>query len=404
MGNQSTEPQKSFRRTLLLPTLFLCVFLAFSVTWFLGTLLINVSASFNVPIGTASQLVTIGYVTGLIMGFAMSAFAIRFKHKSLFVFGVALFAVAVLIWFFAPNFATAILAQVLVGASFSTISIMAYTLIGEQLPLERRGWATGLVAAAIMTSSLVLGVVSGVIASVAGWRMVPLGFIFPISIVCLFLALLVVPSKQPQPRSEAKPSFVQALKKILTRVSPIACTVSAAMVSFSMVFPIFAVSFLRITFSLSPTYAGLCMTMAAALGIVGGVVGGRAVNRIGRKPLTITAVLFVGLSAFLFTFMPAAAFSIMAWGVNAFAAGVIIASLPSLTLEQVPEYRGSMMSIYSSFDSAGMITGLIIGGLVLNLFANSFHMLYIIFGLVGVSTAAVVFFFAKDPCRPGSTP
>ena len=77
--------------------------------------------------------------------------------------------------------------------------------------------------------------------------------------------------------------------------------------------------------------------------------------------------------------------------------------LPSLTLKQVPEYKGSMMSIYTSFDSGGYILGLIASGLVLNLYANNFHILYIIFGAVGISTAAVVFFFAEDPCKRAPT-
>ncbi len=397
MDGKTTEPLKSFRRTLFLPLLLLCFFLIWSISYFVSTLLINVSASFNVPIGTASQFLTIATITGLIVGLAMSALAIRYKHRSLFIFGVALYPILALIWSFAPNFATAALASVLAGVGGAMITIMAYTLIGEHLPLEKRGWAMGLFLASIMASALVVAPLSGFIAGISGWRMVPLEFIFPMSIVCLVLAVLVVPSNQPQPNSEAQPSFVQAVKRIFTQISPIACLVSTAMIAF-VVFPYFAVSFLRIAFSLSPTYAGLCMSMAAAVGIVGGVAGGRLVNRIGRKPLAITSALFFGLSALIFTFMPTVAFSVLAWALNAFAGGLYFTGLPSLNLEQVPEYRGSMMSIANSFDNAGTILGLSVAGLVLNLYA-SFHLVYVIFGVVGLATVPVLFFFAKDPCK-----
>jgi len=90
------------------------------------------------------------------------------------------------------------------------------------------------------------------------------------------------------------------------------------------------------------------------------------------------------------------------WIVNALAAAAIGAGLGSLALEQVPEYRGSMMSIFSSFQGAGMVVGLITSGLVLNLYANNFHLLYIIFGMMGFSAAALLFLLAKDPCRAGS--
>jgi predicted MFS family arabinose efflux permease len=392
----------SFRRTLLLPILLLCVFLGYSINFFFSTLLLNVASTFNVPIGTASQLVTIGTLTGLIMGFAMSALAIRFKHKSLFLFGIAFYAVGVLVYFFAPNFATAILAMVLIGASLSTIVIMVYTLIGEQLPLERRGWAAGIVMSSIMASAVVLGTVSGFIASIAGWRMVLLGFIFPISMVCLALAAVVVPSKQPLLQTDVKPSYVQALKKIFMNKSPLACAVSTTLVAFSTVFPIYAVTFLRIIFSASAALGGVYFAIAAGVGIVGGVVGGRLINRYGRKPLTIVAVLFLAISAILFTFMPTAGVSVAIWAINSFAAAVALAGLPSLTLEQVPEYRASMMSINNAFYNAGSVLGVIIGGLVLNLYANNFHILYVLFGVAGAFTAVVLFFFAKDPCKTGS--
>jgi predicted MFS family arabinose efflux permease len=403
MIDEETTADKSFKRTLLLPTLLLCVFLAFSVNVFFQTLLVNVASSFNVPIGTASQLLTIGVLAVLIMSFAMSALAIRFKHKSLFLFGVVLYAVGVLVYFFALNFATWILAQILLGTSMPMILIMVYTLIGEQFPLERRGWAMGLLASTSLASAVVVGPISGVIAGVAGWRMVLLGFIFPVSIICLALAYVTVPSKQPQPQANAKPSYTQALKKIFTRLSPSACAISAALVAFAFVFAYFAVSFLRIAFSLSPALGGVCMMIGGLAGIVGGVVGGRLINRYGRKPLAIWGALFVAISDILFTFMPSAVFSVVMWTVNAFAAATTVAGSSSLSLEQVPEYRGSMMSIYASFDSSGTIVGLIVGGLVLNLYANNFHLLYIIFGVMGFAAAALLFFLAKDPCKAGST-
>jgi predicted MFS family arabinose efflux permease len=402
MKDEVSMADKSFKRTLLLPTLLLCVFLNYSVGFSLSTLLVNVASSFNVPIGSASQLFTVVYLVGLVMGVVMSALAISFKQKALFLFGIALYVVGVLVWFFAPNFATALLAQVLLGIGGSMFGIMVYALIGEQLPLNRRGWAMGLVMSSAMTSAVVLGPVSGVIAGFAGWRMVLLGFIFPISIVCLALGAIIVPSKQLQPQAEAKPSYAQALKKIFAHVSPIACTVGQFLISFAIIFAVYAVSFLRIAFSLSSAWGGVCMMIGGAAGIVGGVLGGRLVNRVGRKPLAVSGTLFVAISDILFTFMPNAEASVVVWIVNALAAAVIGAGLGSLALEQVPEYRGSMMSIFSSFTSAGSIVGLIVGGLILNLYANNFHMLYIIFGVMGFAAAAVLFFLAKDPCKAGS--
>ena len=62
------------------------------------------------------------------------------------------------------------------------------------------------------------------------------------------------------------------------------------------------------------------------------------------------------------------------------------------------------MSLNSSFQYIGLIVGLTISGLALNLYANNFQILYIMFGICGVASAAVVFLFAKDPCKNQSPP
>jgi len=87
------------------------------------------------------------------------------------------------------------------------------------------------------------------------------------------------------------------------------------------------------------------------------------------------------------------------WMVSAGFASMSIVGLNSLALEQVPGFRGTMMSLNGSFRSIGVIVGLILSGLLLNLYANNFQILYAIFGVCGVASAAVLFFFAKDPCK-----
>ena len=129
----------SLRINLLVPCLLLCTFLATSMPFFLGTLLVDIAASFKVSIGTASQLSIISNLMGIVMGLALSIISIKIKHRSLLLMGNALFAFGTLLYFMAQNFFSVILVSFLLGASASTIIIMVYTLIGEQLPLEGLG-------------------------------------------------------------------------------------------------------------------------------------------------------------------------------------------------------------------------------------------------------------------------
>jgi predicted MFS family arabinose efflux permease len=78
-----------------------------------------------------------------------------------------------------------------------------------------------------------------------------------------------------------------------------------------------------------------------------------------------------------------------------------MAGLTSLTLEQVPTFRASMMSINGSFQNVGMALGAIIGGLVLNCFNNNFQLLMTVLGSLGASAAIVLFLFTNDPYKVG---
>jgi len=162
------------------------------------------------------------------------------------------------------------------------------------------------------------------------------------------------------------------------------------------------VSFFRLTFNVSSAIGGAILSIGTAGGILGGIIGGRLINKYGRKPLTITAILLNGISTILFTFMPLIELSVVLGFIGGTAMAVIITGLQSLALEQVPEFRGSMMSIGNSFENIGGILAIIIGGLVLNLYNNNFHLLMTIFGVVGIVAVPVLLLFAKDPTKPSA--
>jgi len=109
MTGETVVASKSLKRTLLIPTLLLCVFLSGTVAYFVIVAFVDLSASFKVSIGTVSVLPIIAWALGTIMGVIMSALTIRFKHKPLLISGIALYAIGALGFFLAQNFATVIL-------------------------------------------------------------------------------------------------------------------------------------------------------------------------------------------------------------------------------------------------------------------------------------------------------
>jgi len=75
----------------------------------------------------------------------------------------------------------------------------------------------------------------------------------------------------------------------------------------------------------------------------------------------------------------------------------MITAFSSLTLEQVPTYRGTMMSLSSASMSMGDVIGGAVGGLLLIKF--DYGVLGITFGAVAVVGALVFHFIAVDTTR-----
>jgi DHA1 family putative efflux transporter-like MFS transporter len=399
MSTPQLAVEKSLRSRLFLPALFLGAFLANTFAFFFSTAMVNVASSLNVTVGTASQLATVSIFAGLIIGLVMGGLAVRFKHKSLFLVGVAIFGAGTLGSFFAPNFALFLFFNLFLGIGTTMIDIMAFALIGDFLPLEKKGMAVGLVIGAAFFASLIMPQVTSVITNAVGWRSVLLWFIFPVSVVSLLFGFLILPSKPRQEQAANKPQYMEAFKQILTNKSALTCQVGTTLMNLSFCVGIYSVSFLRLYFTASLSTAAIFATIASAMGVLGSIVGGRLIKRIGSKPLTVVTGVIEGIFAVLIAFMPNALASAAMWMVSAAFGSAMGVALVSLSLEQVPAFRGTMMSLNISFRYIGLIVGLIISGLLLNLYANNFQILYVMFGVAAVASAAVVFLFAKDPTK-----
>ena len=137
--------------------------------------------------------------------------------------------------------------------------------------------------------------------------------------------------------------------------------------------------------------------MAAYCYTFGSLISGRFVDRVGRKPFTATTALLAGSFTVSFVFVPNFWFSLLLNLVAAFVFGMFTAAAISLTLEQVPAYRGTMMSVDSAFVNLGYALGAAVGGMTLLGFG--YEGLGATLGLFGIVAAVVFYLFARDPTR-----
>jgi predicted MFS family arabinose efflux permease len=76
-------------------------------------------------------------------------------------------------------------------------------------------------------------------------------------------------------------------------------------------------------------------------------------------------------------------------------------AMTNLTLEQVPESRGTMMSINNVLTSLGASIGGVVGGVSLALFG--YTGMFFTFAALILIAVAIYFFLTKDPCTTMQT-
>jgi predicted MFS family arabinose efflux permease len=103
-----------------------------------------------------------------------------------------------------------------------------------------------------------------------------------------------------------------------------------------------------------------------------------------------------GLCLLAFLNVPNVWLSLLFWLLSSFTSGVRYAAYNSIALEQVPDYRGSMMSLSQVTQDLGSFIGTGIGGVILVLAS------YDVLGVLGAASimASLIFhLFVVDPMR-----
>lgn len=402
----STSSLKSSPKMVFVAALLVAVFAAAVIDIVIPINILDIADTFNVLPGTVTQLDSFIAITSVVTALLLAAFGARFRYKSLVLIGILFILVCSIGLFLAPTFPLAQLIVPLNGIGSVLIVVTAQTFIGNNYPLDKKAKAIGWIAAAGTLANAIGAPIVGFMTGIGGWRSTLIWFMFPIALFSLIFILLVFPYDLPPPRPPVKKEpFMSGFKQVLVNKSAIACLITAFFGN-AFVFggAVLEVTFLRQVFSVQPALAALIGPLIdTGLITVGAVIGGYMVNHIGRKRLTVTALFSAGSLTLLAYFMPdLIPFLALRW-TAAPIIGVIAAAAANLTLEQVPQFRGTTMSLASAFGGVGVAVGTGVVGAVLNLYANpvtGFQALGLTVGIFAFTGALINLLFARDPLNP----
>lgn len=385
--------------TLVLPSLVMSRFSNQGASILTGLLLIDIGVTFGVSVGIMGQIRTASSVALVLGALTIGALSLRFKHRSLLVAGLLLQAISALGCSLAPDFYTMFVFYSLVGLGIAMVTPMGLTLVAEYFPVEKRAGAIGWILSGASISYLVGSPAVGFLAAFGGWRMAFLGFVVPVSLLSLMLALKGLPSTAfGQRQAMSLGGYLEGFKGVFSNKSADAClagtTLSWACFQTNL---LYGASFLRQRFLLSTTLVSIITIGSASFFMIGSLSGGRLVRRLGRKPMTVLSALLTGIFIISSVNLPSLWLCMVTGYLANLFGGMRITASSSLTLEQVPKFRGTMMSINSAADGMGAALGAGLGGW--GILLSGYEFAGWVLGSLGIISAAVFQVLAADPTR-----
>jgi MFS family permease len=271
------------RRTLTLALLTLTYFFSYMDRQILAILLELIKADLQLSdtqLGLLSGLAFAIFYAGL--GIPVARLADRSNRRNIIAVSLAIWSAMTVVCGVAQNFVQLLLARIGVGIGEAGSSPPSHSIIADLYPVEKRASAM-----AIYTLGVVLGggfgtLIGSQLAAAYGWRVAIMAIGAPGLLLAIIVRLFVVEPRRGQSEAaqvkdtSAMPTMASAFKDIWRNGAArhLVCGVTlTSLIGYALT--AFGLSYLQRSLGFSITQAGLFGLVAALLGTVSGVGGGR---------------------------------------------------------------------------------------------------------------------------------
>jgi predicted MFS family arabinose efflux permease len=361
-------------------------------------LLIEIAQSFNVPIGIAGQLNTLTSILVVFGSLVMSYLTLRFDYKVLILTGLALYCCSFIGCYLSTVFTVLLIVNSLQGLARAMVDPMTASFVGLLIPEEKRGSTISLFFASMSIVFLIFSPLIGYLSSFLSWRFMFIAIALPFSTAAFILSLFALPHTSQATPTLGNKNLTQDFHRILGNRSTMMCLICVMLSETTWgVSVVYSLSFIRELFTMPPSTASYLIIGTSLFSLIGSLIGGRLVNRVGRKKLAILSNILLGTTTLLYYNLGVLWTTLAAMFLLAMSSTIRFTSSENLVLEQIPELQGSVMSLYTVSLGLGAVVGSALGGYTL------LSMGYAglgLFGLLSIASAILYHLFTIDPITP----
>lgn len=359
-------------------------------------LLIEIGASFHVTPGIAGQISTTSSLLSIIFALLIGLLSAKYNHKSLLTIGLLLYALSAASGLLSGTLYMMLPLFALTGVANAMVNPMVDSLIGTHIPADRRTSAMGYTIAGLALIYLLAGLSTAYLSSLVDWRIVLLLIVAPITILNVGLTLYLVPSVKGEIKGASMSSLLSGYRVGLRNRSVLACLVGTflGLTTWSSIL-VYGVTFVRNVFGVSTALASQLMILYSMSYIIGSLLTSRFAKKLGRRMLSVGTLTMLAVFTILSMNVSNLVFVIGSTILASFAAGMMITGTKSLTLDQLPLYRGTVMSLQSAAMSTGAMVAAIVGGIVIT--SIGFGSYGLLVGFFGFLASIMFYFFSVDP-------
>ncbi|GEO02709.1 MFS transporter [Adhaeribacter aerolatus] len=367
-GENAIVPKKVIREGWLLFILAAIQFthiMDFVIMMPLGPQLMRV---FSISPKEFGFLVSAYTFSAAVSGFISTLFIDKFDRKNALLGLYLGFIIGTFCCAIAPNYGLLLLARILAGAFGGVIGALVFAIIGDAIPENRRGAATGKVMAAFSVASIAGIPVGLYLASRLNWH-APFFLLTGLSVLVLIIAFLVLPAMRGHLTNAVKTKPLAVVGEILQNKNllwALSLMVMLTLAGFTVVpfispYLVSNVGFAEGDLAYMYMFGGLASVITSQ-------IAGRLADKFGKQRVFIYMAIFSIIPILLLTNLQPAPHFLVLLVTTTFFIGFGARFVPAVTLitsSVAPKLRGSFMSFNSSIQQLASGASAFLSGLII---------------------------------------